>query len=255
MFGRRPNSDQARICVLGFSANRVWLVSRFLYFVRFREGQTSGGQISGGKCPTLGPSVCLSVRSAVRSSVRTFVCPFVCSSTLPSDCSIRPSVRSSIHPFIRSIHPGRFIRSQKRTIRGQEELDLYTFHESQRLCRALVGPPALQPTRPSARRPPSYPLDRPSSHLPTRRPCSFSSRRLRVQSTTRSGRQRFHRRRASGRQRLQFSARFDRSRPDRFRMAEHFERDTRSAGTTGPSLSVCRSLVDQHGRRRRPTAS
>ena len=30
MFGLRPNSNQARICVLGFSANRVWLASRFL---------------------------------------------------------------------------------------------------------------------------------------------------------------------------------------------------------------------------------
>ena len=29
MFDRRPNSNQSRICVLGFSANRVWLVSRF----------------------------------------------------------------------------------------------------------------------------------------------------------------------------------------------------------------------------------
>ena len=29
MFGRRPNSNQARICVLWFSANRVWLVSHF----------------------------------------------------------------------------------------------------------------------------------------------------------------------------------------------------------------------------------
>ena len=28
MFGRRPNSNQAKICVLGFSANRVWLVSQ-----------------------------------------------------------------------------------------------------------------------------------------------------------------------------------------------------------------------------------
>ena len=27
--GVRPNSNQARICVLGFSANRVWLVNRF----------------------------------------------------------------------------------------------------------------------------------------------------------------------------------------------------------------------------------
>ena len=26
-------TKQARICVLGFSANRVWLVSRFLYFL------------------------------------------------------------------------------------------------------------------------------------------------------------------------------------------------------------------------------
>ena len=32
MFSRRPNSNQARICVLGFSANRVWLVSRLLHF-------------------------------------------------------------------------------------------------------------------------------------------------------------------------------------------------------------------------------
>ena len=29
MFGCRLNSNQARICVLEFSANRVWLVSRF----------------------------------------------------------------------------------------------------------------------------------------------------------------------------------------------------------------------------------
>ena len=37
VFGRRPNSNQARICVLEFSANRVWLVSRFfhnsIYFI------------------------------------------------------------------------------------------------------------------------------------------------------------------------------------------------------------------------------
>ena len=32
MFDRRPNSNKARICVLGFSANRVWLVSRFYNF-------------------------------------------------------------------------------------------------------------------------------------------------------------------------------------------------------------------------------
>ena len=32
MFGRRLNSNQARICVLQFSANRVWLVSRFYTF-------------------------------------------------------------------------------------------------------------------------------------------------------------------------------------------------------------------------------
>ena len=29
VLGRRPNSNQAKICVLGFSAIRVWLVSRF----------------------------------------------------------------------------------------------------------------------------------------------------------------------------------------------------------------------------------
>ena len=34
MFGRRPHSNQARICVFGFSANRVWLVSRF-YILNF----------------------------------------------------------------------------------------------------------------------------------------------------------------------------------------------------------------------------
>ena len=32
MFGRRPNSNQARISVLGFSANRVRLVIRFFNF-------------------------------------------------------------------------------------------------------------------------------------------------------------------------------------------------------------------------------
>ena len=32
MFDCRPNSNQARICVLGFSVNRVWLVSRFYNF-------------------------------------------------------------------------------------------------------------------------------------------------------------------------------------------------------------------------------
>ena len=48
MFGRRPNSVKARISVLGFSANRVWLVNRFLYFVRFREGKMSGGPMSWG---------------------------------------------------------------------------------------------------------------------------------------------------------------------------------------------------------------
>ena len=29
MLGRRPNSNQARISVLGFSTNRVWLVFNF----------------------------------------------------------------------------------------------------------------------------------------------------------------------------------------------------------------------------------
>ena len=29
VFGHMPNSNQARICVLGFSANRMYLVSRF----------------------------------------------------------------------------------------------------------------------------------------------------------------------------------------------------------------------------------
>ena len=32
MFGRRPNSNQAKICVLAFRANRVWLVSSFYIF-------------------------------------------------------------------------------------------------------------------------------------------------------------------------------------------------------------------------------
>ena len=37
VFGLRPNSFQARICVVGFSANMVWLVSRFyiLYIIIF----------------------------------------------------------------------------------------------------------------------------------------------------------------------------------------------------------------------------
>ena len=35
--GRRPNSNQERHCVLGFSANRVWLVSRFIYFLGFGD--------------------------------------------------------------------------------------------------------------------------------------------------------------------------------------------------------------------------
>ena len=32
MFGRRLNCNQARMCVSGVSANRVWLVSLFLNF-------------------------------------------------------------------------------------------------------------------------------------------------------------------------------------------------------------------------------
>ena len=53
MFGRRPNSDQARICVLGFRANRVWLVSHFfLNFSRFLEGKMSEGKYPG-EYPTL----------------------------------------------------------------------------------------------------------------------------------------------------------------------------------------------------------
>ena len=32
MFGHRPNCNQTKFCVLGFSANRVWLVSRFYIF-------------------------------------------------------------------------------------------------------------------------------------------------------------------------------------------------------------------------------
>ena len=41
MFGRRPNSNQARICVLGFSANRVWLVSRFYIFLPMSDAVIS----------------------------------------------------------------------------------------------------------------------------------------------------------------------------------------------------------------------
>ena len=33
MFGHRPNSNHARICFLGFNANRVWLVSRFIFYI------------------------------------------------------------------------------------------------------------------------------------------------------------------------------------------------------------------------------
>ena len=33
MLGRRPNSNLARICVVGFSANKVWLVSYFYNFI------------------------------------------------------------------------------------------------------------------------------------------------------------------------------------------------------------------------------
>ena len=33
VFGRSPNSNQARICVLWFSANRVWLVSHFIFLL------------------------------------------------------------------------------------------------------------------------------------------------------------------------------------------------------------------------------
>ena len=40
MFGHRPNSNQARICVLGFSANRVWLVSRFYIFTTYYKVRT-----------------------------------------------------------------------------------------------------------------------------------------------------------------------------------------------------------------------
>ena len=32
MFGHRLNSNQARICDLGFSANMVWLISNFFHF-------------------------------------------------------------------------------------------------------------------------------------------------------------------------------------------------------------------------------
>ena len=31
MFSRRPNSNQASICILGYTANRVWLISHFIY--------------------------------------------------------------------------------------------------------------------------------------------------------------------------------------------------------------------------------
>ena len=48
MFGRRPNSNQARICVLGFSANRVWLVSRFLIFFLGVWRSKYSEQMSGG---------------------------------------------------------------------------------------------------------------------------------------------------------------------------------------------------------------
>ena len=33
MFCHRPKSNQARICVLWFSANRMWLVNRFYIFI------------------------------------------------------------------------------------------------------------------------------------------------------------------------------------------------------------------------------
>ena len=51
MFGRRPNSAQARICVLGFSANRIWLVSRFLFCLGSGRGKCPGEEQI--KCPTL----------------------------------------------------------------------------------------------------------------------------------------------------------------------------------------------------------
>ena len=40
MFGCRPNSNRARICVLGFSANRVWLVSRLYIFTIYYKART-----------------------------------------------------------------------------------------------------------------------------------------------------------------------------------------------------------------------
>ena len=72
MFGHRPNSNQARICILGFSAKRVWLVSRFFYILlgsgRERlsganvRGECSGKQISytpyAAQCLSLRHKVC-----------------------------------------------------------------------------------------------------------------------------------------------------------------------------------------------------
>ena len=37
---RRPNSNQAGICVLGFSANRVWLVNRFYISTNYYKART-----------------------------------------------------------------------------------------------------------------------------------------------------------------------------------------------------------------------
>ena len=40
MFGCSSNSNRARICALGFSANRVWLVSRFYIFTIYYKVRT-----------------------------------------------------------------------------------------------------------------------------------------------------------------------------------------------------------------------
>ena len=48
---RRPNSKQARIRVLGFSANRVWLVSRFIFY--FGDNIGAGPDFTHNHCAGL----------------------------------------------------------------------------------------------------------------------------------------------------------------------------------------------------------
>ena len=84
MFTHRPNSNQARICVLGFSSNSVWLVSRFYIFTIYYKVLKFSIPMTNtiGLCELSWPNglKCRSLNSEVRKTrvrSQTRVCFFV----------------------------------------------------------------------------------------------------------------------------------------------------------------------------------